>query len=65
MAACVHGEVCREYLKRFGWVRTVDKFFNSKCELGARVCILSTICPNDCKFYEPVRPKGLHFKERA
>lgn len=41
---CVHGEVCRAYMREFG-MQSVD---------GRRqACILSVDCPK-CRYYEPI-----------
>lgn len=40
---CLHGAVCREYIRQFG---TVGNVFNRK------TCIISQSCPI-CKFYTP------------
>ena len=59
MNACIHGEVCRAYLDKFS--------ITEKHWWGTRrnPCILSVTCPNNCKFYEPEKQKGLHFKDRT
>lgn len=59
MNACIHGEVCRAYIDKFS---TTEKHW-----WGTRrnPCILSATCPNNCKFYEPEKQKGLHFKKRT
>lgn len=41
---CIHGDVCREYMKKFGWLDVDGKM---------QACIISTACP-DCKFYQSI-----------
>lgn len=54
---CVHGDVCRAYMRKFGLVkvgRMVPCGFMGKIEQTSyQTCILSTSCPRGCEFYEP------------
>lgn len=50
--ACIHGEVCREYMRQFGCVRNIWRDRN-----GLQPCIISTSCPDGCRFYEPKRDR--------
>lgn len=45
---CVHGDLCRGYLKRFGNV-------NSNVFQPRIPCIYSQTCPSNCEFYEPIK----------
>lgn len=50
---CIHGEVCRAYMREFGWQRVNG---------GLQRCIISVHCPK-CKYYEPESYSiGLHAK---
>lgn len=57
---CIHGEVCRAYMENFDRVKVRVGFNSVKVPV-----ILSILCPNCCKFYEPASPRGLHFKEES
>lgn len=46
-APCIHGDLCRAYMRKFGIVR-IGTLFNHEDAM----CIYSTKCP-DCPFYEP------------
>lgn len=60
---CIHGEVCREYVRRFRPQRVCGE---GDSRAYPRPVILSEWCPNYCRYYEPARPQGLHFRrERA
>lgn len=53
---CVHGEVCRAYMERLGWMKPerhgiIDRLIGDGA--AARACILSTDCPHGCEFYRP------------
>ena len=49
MTACIHGEVCREYVRRFSHLCRKGLFSGG----DGYACILSRDCPSGCRFYEP------------
>lgn len=51
MIPCIHGEVCREYARRFGTVKKKSEGLLNPAEY--QTCILSVWCPHWCDFYEP------------
>lgn len=53
-APCIHGDLCRAYMEKFGWVGGM---------LNRQKCIYSVTCP-DCRFYEPVNEPYDHDKNR-
>lgn len=55
MTACIHGEVCREYVRRFSHLCRKGLFSGG----DGYACILSTDCPRGCRFYEPEREGGV------
>lgn len=53
ISPCIHGEVCRAYMREFGFQRVND---------GLQRCIISVHCPK-CRYYEPESDSiGLHAK---
>ena len=54
MTACIHGDVCREYVCRFSHLCRKGLFSGG----DGYACILSTDCPRGCRFYEPKREGG-------
>lgn len=48
MKPCVHGDVCREYMRKFGFVKQGS---------NVQLCILTTECPRECRFYKPKEKK--------
>lgn len=50
---CIHGEVCRAYMREFGLQRVNGRL---------QRCIISVHCPK-CRYYEPESDSiGLHAK---
>ena len=53
ISPCIHGEVCRAYMREFGLQRVNG---------GLQRCIISVHCPK-CRYYEPESDSiGLHAK---
>lgn len=48
MKPCIHGDVCRAYMRKFGLIRMKNEFGQKYWGL----CILSNKCPC-CPHYEP------------
>mgnify|MGYP001775062158 CR=1 FL=1 len=55
-ARCIHGDLCRAYMEKFGLVRSIINRQHQRC-------IYSLTCP-DCRFYEPVNEPDDHDKNR-
>ena len=53
MTACIHGDVCREYVRRFSHLCRKGLFSGG----DGYACILSRDCPSGCRFYEPKRER--------
>ena len=53
MSPCIHGEVCREYVRRFSHLCRKGLFSSG----DGYACILSRDCPSGCRFYEPKRER--------
>lgn len=53
MTPCIHGEVCREYVRRFSHLCRKGLFSGG----DGYACILSRDCPSGCRFYEPKRER--------
>lgn len=56
MRPCVHGNVCRAYMERFGAVYVTDRY-GQGCWV---TCILSERCPY-CPHYEPKEGEDARF----
>lgn len=63
MRLCIHGEVCREYVRRFSHLCRKGLFSGG----DGYACILSRDCPGGCRFYEPKRERTcrMHRDERG